>query len=164
MRVTPIPAATHDELLSHGLSDTFARFVTGGRRHIAEVRYWCDDPDESWKYYIAPEIERPRQLWSTNADPTVVARMNGKTAFLRLYHDDVGYHLIGHSETAIATSLLAEVIGSEDWEDEDDTRRRLRDLATAMGYPHFDALDSFSASNDSGDLSELIRRLDGEAG
>ena len=162
-RVAPIPAATYDELRSHGLSEAFARFVTDGRRHIAEVSYWCDDPDESWRYYVAPEIERPRQLWSTNADPTVVALMKGKTAFLQLYHDDIGYRVIGHSETAIATSLLAEVLESEDWEDEDDTRRRLRGVATAMGYPHFDALDAYSASTDSGNLSELIRRLEGDA-
>jgi hypothetical protein len=32
-----------------------------------------------------------------------------------------------------------------------------------MGYRHFDALDAYLASSDSGDLSELIRRLDGEA-
>jgi hypothetical protein len=58
----------------------------------------------------------------------------------------------------------AEVLESEDWEDEHVARRRLPDLATAMGYPDFDALDAYSASSDSGDLSELIRRLDGEAG
>jgi len=42
------------------LSDAsaFAHFVTDGRRHIAEGRYWCADPNESWKYYV------PREGWA----------------------------------------------------------------------------------------------------
>ena len=163
-RVTTIPAATYEDLVEHGLSSAFARFVTDGRRHIAEVRHWCADPNESWKYYVAPEIERPRQLWSTNADPTIVAVMDNKTAFLRLYHDDVRYQFIGHSETTISKALLTQVMESEGWEDEDDTWRRLRHLAGVMGYPHFDALQTENAVSDSSDRSAPTRPLNGKSG
>jgi hypothetical protein len=161
-RITTIPAATYDELLAHGLSDTFARFVTEGRRRAQEVSYWCDDPNESWRYYVPPIIERPRQLWSTNADPTIACTMDGRTTFVKIYHDDVGHQVIGHGENALATSLLSQVMDSEDWEDEDLTRQRLRALAAEMGYRHMDALEAYFASSADEDLTDLIRRLEGD--
>lgn len=139
-RVTTIPVATLDELRAHGISEPFARFATSARRSFPELGYWCDEPVADWRYYVPPRIERPRQLWSTNTDPTVVALLEGTTAFVKLHHDDVHYEVVGRSEADLAKHLLQQVMEVEDFAD-GEARARLRRIADAMGYPHVDGLE-----------------------
>jgi hypothetical protein len=124
--VMQLRALTYDELTAHGVSAEFARILIDPESYDPSLSIFVGKTD--WDYFVPSGASNIVPLWDENADAIVRWNRDGRTEFVKLYHDDPEWRLIAVSEQGAMCELWR---GWIEFKDSDEECRR---FAEAIGF------------------------------
>jgi hypothetical protein len=145
-------ALTYEELVAHGVNAAFARVLTEPKRYHPDLTIMVGKTN--WDYFVPSNASEVVPLWDQNADSYVRWKRNGRTEFVRLYHDDPEWRLVAVSEQGVMCELWQSWVEFQD--DENDECRR---FAEAIGFRHWEEALRLMESDDE-QYEEWILRLE----
>jgi hypothetical protein len=123
-------ALTFDELVSRGISPSFARILADPDSYHPDLSIHVGRTNGD--YFIPDEVTDIVPLWDSNADSFVRWNRDGITEYVWLFHDNPNWTLIARSEQGIMAKLWQ---GWAEFQETDDECRRFAD---AIGFRYCD--------------------------
>lgn len=136
------------ELLDLGLSPQFAEFVFLDPKPDA-FRYRCEARDGGWACYVPEDVSAVYPLWTCNGDVTALWIRGGRQEFLKLYHDDPEFKLLGRTEQNVLLELFLSLYEAQDWHDAAQCLGRLQQLAEVAGFRYLRELHEWHSRHGS---------------
>ena len=154
------------DFIAAGLPTDTSRFLASDTHPIPNLDILVQPVDNFFDFDVPDDASNVTGLWTENADPTIMWDRAGKREFVRMYHDDAGFHLVADT----LQQLLADVfmryheLESLDAPDEPEFRRLMCDMGAYIGFRGsnelFDLLTNFTDDTAfDTDLAALLGKL-----